>query len=111
MTHKAGNAKKVTKVAVGLLLLLSKLLNIYFFVCLLKVKPERIKQTTSAASLRIHGSTEDKTQAGSKDIGDVVLKDSVVSLAQEQLQQILNTVETNRNGPEEESKKSQCRNQ
>lgn len=44
----------------------------------------------------------------------MVLKDSVVSLAQEQLQQILNTVETNRNGPkeeEEESEKTQCRNQ
>lgn len=47
------------------------------------------------------------------DSGDVVLKDSVVSLAQEQLQQILNTVETNGNGPKEEeveSKKSQRRN-
>lgn len=81
---------------------------------LLKGKPEGHKHTTSAAFPRVNGTTGDKTQGGSKDGGDLVLKDSVVSLAQEQLQQILNTVETNRNGAkeeEEEPKKSQCRSQ
>lgn len=84
------------------------------FVSLLKGKPERHKHTASAATPRSNGTTEDKTQGGSKGSGDVVLKDSVVSLAQEQLQQILNTVETNRNGPKEEKgehKGSQGRSQ
>ncbi|XP_075881307.1 coiled-coil domain-containing protein 66 isoform X2 [Nelusetta ayraudi] len=79
LTHKAGNGKKLTK-----------------------GKPERHKNSASAATPRSIGTTEDKTQGGSQGSGDVVLKDSVVSLAQEQLQQILNTVETNRNGPKEE---------
>lgn len=76
---------------------------------LLKGKPERHKHTASAATPRSNGTTEDKTQGGSKGSGDVVL-----SLAQEQLQQILNTVETNRNGPKEEKgehKGSQGRSQ
>lgn len=85
-----------------------------FFLSLLKGKPERHKHTISAASPRYIGMTEDETRGGSRDDGDRVLKDSVVSLAQEQLQQILSTVETNRNGhkeEEEEPKESQCRSQ
>lgn len=81
---------------------------------LLKGKPERYKHTTSSASPRVNGRTEGKTQVVIKEGGDLVLKDSVVSLAQEQLQQILKTVEMNRNGPkeeEEEPKKSQCTSQ
>lgn len=89
LTHKPGSSNKLTK-----------------------GKPGGHKHTVSAASPRSNWTTEDnsRTPGGNKRAlqqepvvgGDGVLKDSVVSLAQEQLQQILNTVETKRNGAVEE---------
>lgn len=119
LTHKAGNGKKLTKVGVmqhrcSFMIRFQDWKHNLGFVSLLKGKPERHKNSASAATPRSNGTTEDKTQGGSQGSGDVVLKDSVVSLAQEQLQQILNTVETNRNGPKEEKgehKESQGRSQ
>lgn len=71
-----------------------------------KAKSDRHKHTTSVSSPRANGTTGQSQkrdtqgggQRGLQDTGDTVLKDNVVSLAHEQLQQILNTVETNRNG-------------
>lgn len=78
------------------------------FVFVLKVKSDRHKHITTVASPRVNGRTgqpqKSGTQAGGK-VGlqdtlasrDAGLKDSVVCLANEQLQQILNIVETTSN--------------
>lgn len=71
-----------------------------------KAKLDRHKHTASVASPRANGTTgqseKRETQGGGQrglqDTGDTIPKDNVVSLAHEQLQQILNTVETSRNG-------------
>lgn len=85
--------------------------NIYFFClfCLisgLKVKFDRQKHSTAVSSLRANGKTGQPqntgTRAGGKvkdtlTSGDTGQKDSVVCLTSEQLQKILNTVQTTSN--------------
>lgn len=83
----------------------------------LKVKSDRHKQTTAAASPRANRKTgqsqKSGTRVGGKDSlasGDAGLKDSVACLTSEQLQHILNTVETTSNGQDPpEDHKSQGR--
>lgn len=77
--------------------------------CVLKVKSDRHKHSTAVGSLRANGKTgqpqNSGTRAGGKvglkdtlASGDAGLKDSVACLTNEQLQQILNTVQTSSSG-------------
>lgn len=86
-----------------------------------KVKSDRRKQTTAVASLRANGKTgrsqKSGTRVGVKDSlagGDAGPEDGVACLTSEQLQQILNTVETTSNGqdpPEEHELQGRSRDQ
>ena len=75
-------------------------------VCVLKVKSDRHQQSSTVGSRRANGKkgalqNRGGGKAGLKDTlpsGDTGLKDNVVCLTSEQLQHILNTVQTSSNG-------------
>lgn len=96
-------------------LLLTFLLTVHLYMCVCMLKLDRHKHSSTIGSSRANGKTAPlpnsvtggRGKAGLKDMlvtGDTGLKDSVMCLTNEQLQQILSTVQTScsdRHAPEE----------